>query len=196
MSSIERFKERYRNGETPWDLGRPDFNLVELLTRRPLQPCKTLEIGCGSGNDSIFLARHGFTLTGIDVSKIALDRAEDKAAEAGVKPEFIQLDFMSRDVPGGPFKFIYDRGCFHHTDDDGVRDNFAKKVASYLEKDGLWLSLLGSTDGPDRETGPPRRSLRQIAQAVEPYFEVLSIRASYFDSKSKPATWVCLMKRR
>ncbi len=196
MSTIDRFKERYRKGETPWDLGRPDFNLVEVVSRRPLAPCRTLEIGCGSGNDAIFLAQHGFTVTGIDVSKIALDQAQDKASEAGVSPEFIQMDFMSREVPGGPFKFIYDRGCFHHYDEDDKREAFAQKVASYLEKDGLWLSLLGSTDGPDRETGPPRRSLRQIANAVEPYFEVLSIRASYFDSEAKPGNWVCLMQPR
>lgn len=198
MPSIDRFKERYRKGETPWDLGRPDFNMVEIVTRRPIAQCKTLEIGCGSGNDAIFLAQHGFTLTGIDVSRIALDKAEDKAAEAGVKPEFMQLDFLSRDVPGGPFKFIYDRGCFHHAEDAKARETFAQRVAAHVEEGGLWLSLIGSTDGPDREGGPPRRSLTQVVLAVEPYFEILSARAGYFDSgrETSPGNWVCLMKRR
>jgi len=63
---------------------------------------------------------------------------------------------------------------------------------------GLRISLVGSTDGPPRAFGPPRRSAADVALAVEPHFEVLVIEAGHFDSDQPvPApAWSCLMRRR
>lgn len=51
-----------------------------------------------------------------------------------------------------------------------------------LHEQGLWLSLIGNADGPERGVGPPRLSARQIAEAVEPCFEILKLRTTFFDS--------------
>ena len=61
-----------------------------------------------------------------------------------------------------------------------------------------WLSLIGSTDGPPRDTGPPRRSAIDIAVAFEAWFEILYLRATHFDSDlaEAPATWLCYMRKR
>ncbi len=200
MSTKDQFKERYKKGITPWDVGRPDFNLIDMVTKWPIQHCKALDIGCGSGTDSIWLAKQGFSVTGIDVSAIALEKAQQKASGAGVQCEFLKADFpgLKRKITGAPFGFVFDRGCFHSFDTGEEREKFAKNVAGHLKKDGIWLSLVGSADDPPRDTGPPRRTARDIVLAVEPYFEILSFHTSHFESNrpTPPRAWICLMRKR
>ena len=43
MSIEDRFKKRYKTGDTPWDIGRPDFNLIENVTDTPIKSCKALD---------------------------------------------------------------------------------------------------------------------------------------------------------
>jgi 2-polyprenyl-3-methyl-5-hydroxy-6-metoxy-1,4-benzoquinol methylase len=57
MTVEERYQERYKSGETPWDLGQPDFNLIEVVAQKPIPSCKVLDVGCGTGDNSIRLAR-------------------------------------------------------------------------------------------------------------------------------------------
>lgn len=198
MSDQERWEERYRTGSTPWDIGRPDFNLTEMVTERPIRNCKALEIGCGTGSNAVWLAQQNFSVTATDVSDIAIQKAKERASDAGVKCVFLVSDFLNDEIPGAPFGFVFDRGCFHSFDSDEERKQLAENVAFHLEKEGLWLSLVGSTDGPPREVGPPQRSARDIVIAVEPYFEILSLSSSHFDSESPepPRNWVCLMRKR
>lgn len=49
MTEQNHWEERYRTGSTPWDTGRPDFNLTDMVTKRPIRSCRALEIGCGTG---------------------------------------------------------------------------------------------------------------------------------------------------
>ena len=197
----EQFEAHYRAKTTPWDLGRPDFNLIDAVTKKPIESCSALDIGCGSGNNSIWLSQQGFIVTGVDVSETALQNAKENASKANVKCTFLMVSFLKHEVPGAPFGFIFDRGCWHLLDSE-ERKQFAERVAYYLEEGGLWLSIIGSADAPPRRpgprSGPPRHSARDIVVAVEPYFEMLSLSASHFESnRSKPPkAWVCLMKKR
>ncbi len=197
-SKQEQFQKRYKEKTTPWDIGRADFNLIDIVSNRPIEKGKALDVGCGFGHNSLWLAQHGFLVTGVDVSEVALKQAEKNASEIGANCTFLSLDFLQEDVPGLPFNFIFDRGCFHSYDSDDERKRFAERVGYHLDKAGLWLSLIGSTDEPSRGPGPPRRSARDIVAAVEPSFEILSLTASHFDSNSQhpPRAWTCLMKKR
>lgn len=51
----ERYKKRYKEGNTPWDIGRPDSNLIQTVTAMDIKPCKALDIGCGTGDNTIWL---------------------------------------------------------------------------------------------------------------------------------------------
>jgi len=78
-----------------------------------------------------------------------------------------------------------------------LQAKFAAQVAALLAPDGMWLSLIGSTEGPPREIGPPRRSLRDVADAIEPHLEILSVRSVEFRDLPEPAmVWICLSRRR
>ena len=53
MTKSTNWHERYTNGKAGWDIGRPDFNLIDIVTNRPVQPCKALDIGCGTGSNAL-----------------------------------------------------------------------------------------------------------------------------------------------
>ncbi len=192
------YEERYQTGNTPWDHGMPDGNLMAWVKRWPIEPCKVLDIGCGTGENSIWLARQGFAATGCDISKTAIARAKDKAASAKVECTFHTVDFLEGRLPGLPFGFAVDRGCLHCIKGEAGRRRFAKNVADHLTEAGLWLSLIGNADEPEREVGPPQLAAGEVAAAVEPCFEILSLEAGHFgsDQDNPPRAWICLMRKR
>lgn len=198
MAKENHFKESYKTGDTPWDIGKPDFNLIQTVTTTPIQPCKTLEIGCGTGDNAIWLSQQNFHVVGIDASEIAIERAKEKASKANTRCTFIASDILTSRVAGAPFGFACDRGCFHTLSSDKERKSFAEIVNGHLGKDGLWLSLLGNADEQRDGPGPPQRTARNIVNAVEPYFEILSLVSGHFGSNRPDPwrAWICLMRKR
>jgi len=192
---------RYAEGNLPWDTGAPDEHLVASVRAGAVTPGRTLEIGCGTGTNALFLAAQGFEVLGVDVSPLAIDKARAKATAAGAAARacrFEVLDFLAADPAGGPFDFVLDRGCFHIFDDDAVRARFAARVAAALAPGGQWLSLVGSTEGPPRDVGPPRRTAREVMAAIEPVLELVELRSIYFEAliESPAKAWLCRARRR
>ncbi len=198
MKAENRFKERYAAGDTPWDIGKPDFNLIQTVTARPIEPCKALDIGCGTGDNTIWLCERKFQATGIDTSEIAIEKAKEKASQAQAECNFMVTDIFAARVAGAPFGFAFDRGCFHILNSAKERKTFAENVSRHLEADGLWLSLIGNADEQRHAPGPPQRSAGDIVDAVEPYFEILSLVSGHFGSNrpNPPRAWICLMQKR
>ncbi len=197
-SKSDRFTQMYETGVTPWELNRPDNNLKNWVKTYPIKPCRALDLGCGTGSNAIWLTTQGFEVTGADFSPPAIEKAKEKASAAGVEILFTVKDFLSEKIEPNNFSFVFDRGCFHSFDNPKERSLFAQNAHDHMAPNGLWLSFLGSTDAPPREEGPPMRSALDIAQAVEPWFEIRSLTAAYFDSeREKPApSWHCLMRKR
>jgi len=198
MTVEEQYKERYKSGDTPWDVGQPDFNLIEVVTKKPILSCKVLDIGCGTGDNSIWLAQNRFQVIGTDTSDIALKKAKEKASKANVECDFVLVDFLKNKIEGAPFGFAFDRGCFHSFSSVNDRGRFAQNVAAHLEEAGLWLTIVGNADEDRQGPGPPQLTAGDIVLAAEPYFEVLSLISSYFGSNrpNPPKAWRCLMQKR
>jgi SAM-dependent methyltransferase len=199
MGLEDRFREAYREGFTPWDIGKPDFNLVHAVTTIPIAPCKALDIGCGTGDNTIWLSQQDFTVVAVDGSEIAIDKAREEAAKANATCTFSVLNILKAHVEGSSFGFAFDRGCFHAFGEPEECRLFAGQVNRHLEENGLWLSLIGNADEHRPNTpGPPQRSARDIVDAVEPYFEILSLVSGHFGSNrpEPPRAWICLMRKR
>ena len=178
----------------PWDSGTPDEHLVDAVRVGLVTPGRTLEVGCGTGTNALWLAQQGFEVVGVDVSRLAIEKARSKAPMC----RFEMLDFLATDPPGGLFDFVFDRGCWHVFDNAADRERFAARVAEQLAPGGHWLSLIGSTEGAAREVGPPRRSARDVTTAIEPVLEILGLRTMIFDVQQPepPKAWMCLSRRR
>jgi SAM-dependent methyltransferase len=189
------WNESYASGQLPWDTGQPEPLLIEFVTSGGIAPAPTLEIGAGTGTNAIWLAEHGFNVLGIDVSPLAVERARAKTQGRTLDCHFAALDFLEAPPPGGPFQFVFDRGCFHVFDQPDERQRFAAHVAAALAPGGLWLSMIGSTEGPRGDVGPPRRSAREVVLAVEPVLEIVELRSAEFRDHGSKA-WFCLSSRR
>jgi len=196
--SASDWDRRYVDNNLPWDSGKPDVHLRQFVEGSQINLCKALEIGCGTGTNAIWLAKRGFEVVGMDLSPMAIKRAKVKASEAKVNCQWLTADIMKDPVPGGPFGLIFDRGCFHVFDKAQEQAQFARRVAELLEEEGVWLSIIGSTDGPPRDTGPPRRSAAEIVAAAEPHFEVLDLKSTTFDEEDHAhiRAWVLHARRR
>jgi SAM-dependent methyltransferase len=189
------WNESYASGEPlPWDTGVPDPQLVELIESGAIAPGRALEIGCGTGTNALFLAQLGFDVVGVDISEVAVEKARAKARG---RCRFEVVDFLATSPTGGPFDFVFDRGCFHVFDDAGERSSFAQRVGAELVELGIWVSLIGSTEGAAREEGPPRRSARDIVTAIEPWLEVMDLRSTELTVCGEQLkSWRCVSRTR
>ena len=194
----ESWDQRYVDDALPWDRGTPDPHLQKVIEQHGVGAGKALDIGCGTGTNALWLAERGFEVSGLDISPTAIARARDKVAAAGIRCQLFDGDFLADPIPGAPFDFVYDRGCFHVFDSADQRARFAAHVADLLGSEGIWHSLAGSTDGPPRDTGPPRLSAADIVAALEPRFEILELRSTRFDPEhhAEVRAWVLVARKR
>jgi SAM-dependent methyltransferase len=98
----------------PFFVSYPDESLVQWVDEGLIHPGRAIDIGCGNGRNAIFLARHGFSVTGIDYSETAIEWARERAARAGATVSFAQANVFEMDVGVAGYDLIYDSGCFHH----------------------------------------------------------------------------------
>lgn len=111
-----------------------------------LQEGKVLELGCGLGRFSQYLASRGFDSTGVDFSAVAIDKACARVAGKDRRASFLVADVTNLRVPGSPFDAAFDVGCFHCLNGAG-RAAYAAGVASVL-KPGATLLIWGMEAAP------------------------------------------------
>jgi SAM-dependent methyltransferase len=100
----------------PWDVVgiRPELQrMVEDGTLTPTDHPTVIDLGCGSGANSVFLAANGFQVTAVDFSPAGLRQAERRALQAGVaeRCRFVEADLTAPELParvGGPFDLLID----------------------------------------------------------------------------------------
>src|SRR6202795_1436144 len=78
----------------PWDLGRPQPAFVRLA-EQGLLTGQVLDVGCGTGEQTLLAASSGAEALGVDVSPLALEQARSKAAARGIKVRFEVADALS-----------------------------------------------------------------------------------------------------
>src|SRR6476469_2532010 len=105
MTEQMEWNDRYRDGNLPWDTGRPSSELQRVLSRNTIQSCRALELGCGTGTNSVWLVQQGFEVTGIDFAPLAVEQSEKRAHAAGIKVHFVVADVFHLPDLDGPFAF-------------------------------------------------------------------------------------------
>lgn len=110
MSLMKLFYEMtYRHFRAPWDIG-PRRELVDLVEDGQLQPGRAIDLGSGTGSNSIFLAQHGFDVTGVDYAPAAVEESRTKAEAAGVDVTFWVDDLTELRHVDGTFDLLVDYG--------------------------------------------------------------------------------------
>jgi SAM-dependent methyltransferase len=95
--------ERYASMEQVWS-GEPNSALVREASG--LQPGRVLDVGCGEGADAVWLAAHGWDVTALDVSAVALERAGRHAEQARVPVRWVQAGLVEASLAPGAFDLV------------------------------------------------------------------------------------------
>jgi len=135
------WEERYASipvEKLPWNIGKASEQIVQLIDKGKVDPCIALDLGCGLGNDTLFLATMGFEVTGIDVSKTAIEYARERAKDT--KCTFVEGDVLKMKLPKENFEFVNDRGCFHNIDVND-RERFVRELARVMKPGAKYFML-------------------------------------------------------
>ena len=153
------FNESYR-GSPPWDIGRPQSEFVRIAQDGEIHG-QVLDVGCGTGENAIFLSQYGTEVWGIDSARLAIEKAKQKAQQRAVKVRFIVGDAFRLDQLGTKFDTVVDCGLFHIFSDE-ERPLFTKSLRSTMETRGTYFMLAFSTKEPTNWGGPRRLSEEEI----------------------------------
>ncbi|GAA2644024.1 class I SAM-dependent methyltransferase [Streptomyces lunalinharesii] len=144
----EFWDARYAEGDRIWS-GNPNATLVREVGDRA--PGTALELGCGEGADAIWLAAQGWRVTAVDVSGVALGRAAEQAAAAGVAD---RIDWQRRDLslsfPEGSYDLV--SAQFLHNPGEVFRDRILRRAAAAVAPGGVLL-IVGHAGPPPWQHG-------------------------------------------
>lgn len=132
----------------PWNREDPPGVLVALVETGTIVPCRCIDLGCGTGNYSVYLSLQGFTVTGMDISPSAISIARENARQKGVR-----CDFFTGDVRAAPqalygsFDFAFDWEVLHHVYPN-KRKRYVENVFALLRPGGTYLSVCFSDHDP------------------------------------------------
>lgn len=138
MDIFAEMTRRYAEGDVPWDAPLPPPEVLAFAATAA--PGHALDLGCGPGRTSIYLAQHGWTCDGIDFVAAAIAQANARAQAAGVaeRVRFSVGSVTQLDDARPPYDLAVDIGCMHNLRGDPLRA-YASEVARVLRPGGVYL---------------------------------------------------------
>jgi SAM-dependent methyltransferase len=106
------YRDAADSGGPPWNISGPQPALAKVLHDGVKGP-KVLDVGCGTGELALALARRGYQVTAVDISRVAIDLARAKAAGEGLTVDFMVQDATDLSLPSAPFDSVFDSGLLH-----------------------------------------------------------------------------------
>jgi cyclopropane fatty-acyl-phospholipid synthase-like methyltransferase len=173
----------------PWDTGITPPEVVEAIGGpAALKPGRALDLGCGTGTNSLYLARHGWEVVGVDLAARAVRKARRKAQESGLSVDFYTADVTRLDFLQPPFDLALDIGCFHALNDEGrvrYRDQLRRLLCPGAR---LMLYAFGPRQGRFIQMGVTPDQVRRL---FESDFRLLRVEGGA-DPTGPSAAWYWL----
>jgi ubiquinone/menaquinone biosynthesis C-methylase UbiE len=186
----------YHDGPAPWDIGRPQPAIARLASEGGFHGA-VLDVGCGTGENTLHIAALGVSILGVDVAETALAIARNKAAERGLEAEFVAADAFQLDLLGRTFDTVLDSGLFH-TFNGEEKSRYAASLASVSAYDAALYVLCFSDQGLDAGPHPVREEELKAAFNSASGWNIVTIKPdriqTRFHDYGAPA-WLATMKR-
>jgi cyclopropane fatty-acyl-phospholipid synthase-like methyltransferase len=179
---MDFFEQAYR-GIPPWDIGRAQREVVRLEESGKITG-DVLEVGCGTGENALYLAGRGHAVWGVDSVSAAIAIARKKAEERGLTVTFLVQDTLNLREIGRTFDTVIDIGLFH-TLSDLDRPRFVRALSAVLRPDGNYFMLAFSELEPSGY-GPRRITQQEIRDTFSDGWRIEEIRAAVFESRTRP----------
>ncbi len=155
----------------PWAHEHPSRFLDEIVAESG-SPGTCLDIGCGGGTDTVYMASQGWQVTALDFIGKALEMTRERAAEQGLEIATIEADITAWD-PVGEFDLVLDHGLLHNM--DPVRyPAYRERVMQSIAPGGNLVILHWLQRTPEEqqsELGPTRASRETINEFFAPELE-------------------------
>jgi cyclopropane fatty-acyl-phospholipid synthase-like methyltransferase len=206
-ANVDRIYRTIPLDNIPWNSETPPDALVELVQDGIVRPCKTIDLGCGAGNYAIYLAGHGFDVTGVDSSPTAIKIAIENAKKRGARCRFIVADLLGdlHEVTG-MFDFAYDWEFLHHIFPED-RETYIKNVYKILNPGATYFSVCFSEKDPQFGGSGKYRKTRigttlyfssesELRDLVSPYFTIRELKTIEVSAKYGPHCAVYLLAER
>ena len=136
QSSAENYWDEVYNGSNAVWSGQPNVHLVTAVTG--LEPGRVLDLGCGEGADSVWLAQRGWQVSAVDISKVALARATQLVLSSGVADRVTLLQHdLETDFPAGLYNLVSAQYLQSHLAFKHIE--VLQKAAQAVSPDGILL---------------------------------------------------------
>ncbi|MEM7362835.1 MAG: class I SAM-dependent methyltransferase, partial [Pseudomonadota bacterium] len=132
---------RHRQGAVGWQNDYTEHqSQIQTALDGPYAPSRgsLLELGCGAGNMTIWMAQNGYECAGIDIADTAIDWARNNAVDAGVDANFKVASLTDIPFDDGAFDFVLDGNAFHCIIGDD-RARVLQEVVRILKPGGYFL---------------------------------------------------------
>jgi SAM-dependent methyltransferase len=185
----------------PWDTKAPKENVVGWQAAGLIRG-EVLDIGCGLGDNAVYLAEQGHSVTGLDISPTALITAERRASDAGVDIRFAVADATKLDGYADAFDTVIDSGMFHCLDDDGKRSYAAAVHRATRSGAALLLSCFSDANAQDDEWPRPMVSEETLHETLGgagweiTSLEPMTVRRTDGGTEIEMAFWLVQAQRR
>ena len=189
------FEASYREGRPPWDIGAPQPEIVRLAEEGEIVG-DVLDVGCGTGENALYLAAQGRRVIGIDLTPLAIERAREKAVARALPAAFLVADALDLGKLRRRFETVVDCGLFHTLEPEQRRP-YAHSLCEVLSP-GATLHLLCFSDEEPPGPGPHRIAQYEIGDAFRGIFALTRIRAGGFQTTIAgwtPRAWVATLVR-
>jgi len=160
-----------------WETDRPQSEVARLLAENKLHG-RVLDLGCGSGESSLLIARTGAQVNGVDIAAVAIDRAQQKAQQRGIEGVTFAVASALALPFENAFDAIVDMGVFH-VFSDADRESYRENVARALAKGGLLALVCFNEQQPGG--GPRRIRQEELRATFQSNFRIESIREARYD---------------
>ena len=172
------FEEMYK-GAPPWEIDGPQSEIVRLAGHGEIKS-PVLDVGCGTGENALYLAKLGFEVTGVDIVPVAVEKAFSKAKERSLVATFLFWDALNLQGLQGSFNTVIDSGFFHALPDK-KRPVLVESLASILNPGGKYFMMCFSENEPG-SWGPKRVTQAEIQETFRQGWVINYIRETKFDT--------------